>query len=143
RRCPIGRGRHRRYPCRMSSPQPPRALDVLQRVFGHTSFRGEQATIVEHVAAGSDALVLMPTAGGKSPGSQLPSLPRDGTAIVGSPLIALMPAQLEALRRLGLRAAYLTSTLDTGQAQASERELLAGEPDLPYVAPERLLTPRF
>src|SRR5690554_1613268 len=127
----------------MSPQQQPRALDVLQRVFGHTSFRGEQAAIVEHVAAGSDALVLMPTGGGKSLCYQLPALLRDGTAIVVSPLIALMQDQVEALRQLGVCAAYLNSTLDAGQAQAIERELLAGELDLLYVAPERLLTPRF
>ncbi|MGO1720854.1 MAG: DEAD/DEAH box helicase, partial [Luteimonas sp.] len=82
----------------MSSPQQPRALDVLQRVFGHTAFRGEQAAIVEHVAAGADALVLMPTGGGKSLCYQMPALLRDGTAIVVSPLIALMQDQVEALR---------------------------------------------
>ncbi|MGO1540839.1 MAG: DNA helicase RecQ [Luteimonas sp.] len=127
----------------MSSPQQPRALDVLQRVFGHTAFRGEQAAIVEHVAAGADALVLMPTGGGKSLCYQMPALLRDGTAIVVSPLIALMQDQVEALRQLGVRAAYLNSTLDAGEAQAIERQLLAGELDLLYVAPERLLTPRF
>ena len=127
----------------MSSPQQPRALDVLQRVFGHTAFRGEQAAIVDHVAAGADALVLMPTGGGKSLCYQMPALLRDGTAIVVSPLIALMQDQVEALRQLGVRAAYLNSTLDAGEAQAIERQLLAGELDLLYVAPERLLTPRF
>ena len=127
----------------MSSPQAQRALDVLQRVFGHTAFRGEQAAIVDHVAAGADALVLMPTGGGKSLCYQMPALLRDGTAIVVSPLIALMQDQVEALRQLGVRAAYLNSTLDAGEAQAIERQLLAGELDLLYVAPERLLTPRF
>ncbi|MGO1894184.1 MAG: DNA helicase RecQ, partial [Luteimonas sp.] len=115
----------------------------MQRVFGHTAFRGEQAAIVEHVAAGADALVLMPTGGGKSLCYQMPALLRDGTAIVVSPLIALMQDQVEALRQLGVRAAYLNSTLDAGEAQAIERQLLAGELDLLYVAPERLLTPRF
>ncbi|MEN1926033.1 DNA helicase RecQ [Luteimonas qiangzhengi] len=127
----------------MSSPQEHSALEVLQRVFGHSAFRGEQAAIVEHVATGNDALVLMPTGGGKSLCYQLPALLREGTAIVVSPLIALMQDQVEALRQLGVRAAYLNSTLDAGQAQAIERELLDGDLDLLYVAPERLLTGRF
>ena len=127
----------------MSLPQDPRALEVLQRVFGHSSFRGEQAAIVGHLATGNDALVLMPTGGGKSLCYQLPALLREGTAVVVSPLIALMQDQVEVLLQLGVRAAYLNSTLDAGQAQAIERQLLAGELDLLYVAPERLLTARF
>ena len=127
----------------MSSRQHPQALEVLQRVFGHASFRGEQTAIIEHVAGGGDALVLMPTGGGKSLCYQLPALLREGTAIVVSPLIALMQDQVEALRQLGVAAAYLNSTLEAGDAQAIERQLLAGELDLLYVAPERLLTPRF
>ncbi len=127
----------------MSSPRESPALELLQRVFGHSAFRGEQAAIVEHVATGNDALVLMPTGGGKSLCYQLPALLREGTAIVVSPLIALMQDQVEALRQLGVRAAYLNSTLDAGQAQAIERELLDGDLDLLYVAPERLLTGRF
>ena len=119
------------------------ALGVLQRVFGHAAFRGEQAAIVEHVAAGHDALVLMPTGGGKSMCFQVPALLRDGVAIVVSPLIALMQDQVDALLQSGVRAAYLNSTLDAETAQRVERELLAGELDLLYVAPERLLTPRF
>ncbi|MEZ0469358.1 DNA helicase RecQ [Luteimonas salinilitoris] len=119
------------------------AQDVLQRVFGHATFRGEQAAIVEHVAAGADALVLMPTGGGKSLCYQLPALLRDGVGIVVSPLIALMQDQVEALRQLGVRAAFLNSTLDGGTAAMVERQLLAGDLDLLYVAPERLLTPRF
>ncbi|PBJ83504.1 DNA helicase RecQ [Lysobacteraceae bacterium NML93-0399] len=119
------------------------ALGVLQRVFGHAAFRGEQAAIVEHVAAGFDALVLMPTGGGKSMCYQVPALLRDGVAIVVSPLIALMQDQVDALLQSGVRAAYLNSTLDGETAQRVERELLAGELDLLYVAPERLLTPRF
>ncbi|KLI97418.1 ATP-dependent DNA helicase RecQ [Luteimonas sp. FCS-9] len=116
---------------------------MLQRVFGHAAFRGEQAAIVEHVAAGHDALVLMPTGGGKSMCYQVPALLRDGVAIVVSPLIALMQDQVDALLQSGVRAAYLNSTLDGETAQRVERELLAGELDLLYVAPERLLTPRF
>ena len=127
----------------MPSPRESPALELLQRVFGHSAFRGEQAAIVEHVATGNDALVLMPTGGGKSLCYQLPALLREGTAVVVSPLIALMQDQVEALRQLGVRAAYLNSTLDAGQAQAIERELLDGDLDLLYVAPERLLTGRF
>ncbi|TYT23078.1 DNA helicase RecQ [Luteimonas viscosa] len=116
---------------------------LLRRVFGHAAFRGEQAAIVDHIAGGQDALVLMPTGGGKSLCYQLPALLREGTAIVVSPLIALMQDQVDALRQLGVRAACLNSTLDAEAAQAVERQLLAGELDLLYVAPERLLTARF
>ena len=119
-----------------------RALELLHRIFGHTAFRGEQAQIVEHLVQGNDALVLMPTGGGKSLCYQLPALLRDGCGLVVSPLIALMQDQVEALRQLGVRAAYLNSTLDAAQASQIERDLLAGELDLLYIAPERLLTPR-
>jgi ATP-dependent DNA helicase RecQ len=119
------------------------ALDTLRHVFGHGSFRGEQAAIVDHVARGKDALVLMPTGGGKSLCYQLPALLREGCGIVVSPLIALMQDQVEALRQLGVRAAFLNSTLDAATAATIERELLEGHLDLLYVAPERLLTPRF
>jgi len=122
---------------------PDAALDQLRKVFGYTSFRGEQARIVSHVADGGDALVLMPTGGGKSLCYQLPALLREGTAIVVSPLIALMQDQVEALRQLGVRAAFLNSSLDAAQAAATERQLQDGALDLLYVAPERLLTPRF
>ncbi|QGW64199.1 DNA helicase RecQ [Lysobacter soli] len=123
----------------MSDP----ALDLLRRVFGHPGFRGEQRQIVDHVTGGGDALVLMPTGGGKSLCYQLPALLRDGCALVVSPLIALMQDQVEALRQLGVRAAFLNSTLDANAAADVERQLLAGELDLLYVAPERLLTNRF
>jgi ATP-dependent DNA helicase RecQ len=123
----------------MSDP----ALDLLRRVFGHSGFRGEQRQIVDRVTGGGDALVLMPTGGGKSLCYQLPALLRDGCALVVSPLIALMQDQVEALRQLGVRAAYLNSTLDAGAAAEVERQLLSGELDLLYVAPERLLTNRF
>ncbi|HVI58205.1 MAG TPA: DNA helicase RecQ [Luteimonas sp.] len=119
------------------------ALDILRTVFGHDDFRGLQRSIVEHVTAGNDALVLMPTGGGKSLCYQVPALLREGCAIVVSPLIALMQDQVEALRQLGVRAEFLNSTLDGESAARIERELLAGELDLLYVAPERLLTPRF
>jgi len=119
------------------------ALDLLRRIFGHREFRGEQAQIVERVSRGDDALVLMPTGGGKSLCYQLPALLREGCGIVVSPLIALMQDQVEALRQVGVSAAYLNSSLDATEAAAVERQLLAGELDLLYVAPERLLTPRF
>ena len=119
------------------------ALEQLRQVFGYDSFRGEQGHIVEQVVAGGDALVLMPTGGGKSLCYQLPALLRDGTGIVVSPLIALMQDQVDALRQLGVRAAFLNSSLDAGEAAQVERQLLDGELDLLYVAPERLLTTRF
>ena len=122
---------------------PDAALAQLRHVFGYDSFRGEQAQVVAHVAGGGDALVLMPTGGGKSLCYQLPALLRDGTAIVVSPLIALMQDQVEALRQLGVRAAFLNSSQDAAESAATERQLLDGALDLLYVAPERLLTPRF
>ena len=121
----------------------PHAHHLLETIFGHRGFRGEQGEIVRHVAEGNDALVLMPTGGGKSLCYQLPALLRDGVAIVVSPLIALMQDQVDALRQLGVRAACLNSTLDAAAAQSVERDLLAGDLDLLYVAPERLLTARF
>ena len=128
-------------PDRMEPPAP--ALAELRRVFGHGEFRGEQAAIVKHVTEGGDALVLMPTGGGKSLCYQLPALLRSGTAIVISPLIALMQDQVEALRQLGVRAAFLNSSLDANAAAAVERQFLDDALDLLYVAPERLLTTRF
>ena len=121
---------------------PARAGTLLREVFGHSGFRGPQAEIVAHVAAGGDALVLMPTGGGKSLCYQVPALLREGTAVVVSPLIALMHDQVAALTQAGVRAAFLNSTLDLDQVRAVERRLLSGELDLLYVAPERLLTPR-
>lgn len=122
---------------------PETASQLLQRVFGHSQFRGEQAAIVEHLASGNDALVLMPTGGGKSLCYQLPALLRPGCGIVVSPLIALMQDQVEALRQLGVRAEFLNSTLDGETASRLEQRLLSNDIDLLYVAPERLLTPRF
>jgi ATP-dependent DNA helicase RecQ len=117
--------------------------NLLHRVFGHADFRGPQQAIIEHIAAGGDALVLMPTGGGKSLCYQVPALLRDGVGVVVSPLIALMQDQVEALRQVGVRAEFLNSTLDAESASRIERAMLAGELDLLYVAPERLLTSRF
>jgi len=117
-------------------------LEVLRRVFGYSAFRGHQAAVIEHVISGGDALVLMPTGGGKSLCFQVPALVRPGVALVVSPLIALMRNQVDALCQLGVRAAYLNSTLDWRAAAEIERAVVAGELDLLYVAPERLLTPR-
>ncbi|MCX7140024.1 MAG: DNA helicase RecQ [Proteobacteria bacterium] len=120
-----------------------RARSVLKEVFGYAAFRGPQAEIVEHVAAGGDCLVLMPTGGGKSLCYQIPALLRPGTGIIVSPLIALMQDQVSALREAGVRAAFLNSSLPAAEANAVERGLAAGDYDLLYVAPERLLMPRF
>jgi ATP-dependent DNA helicase RecQ len=119
------------------------ALSLLQRIYGYPAFRGAQAAIVAHVAAGGDALVLMPTGGGKSLCYQLPALLRAGTGVVVSPLIALMHDQVAALRELGVAAAYLNSSLTPIAAAGVEQDFLAGRLELLYVAPERLLTPRF
>lgn len=119
------------------------ALDLLRTVFGYNAFRGDQADIVEHLAQGGDALVLMPTGGGKSLCYQIPALLRAGTGIVVSPLIALMQDQVDALLQAGVRAAYLNSSLPGDAAADVERRLMRGELDLLYVAPERLLTDRF
>jgi ATP-dependent DNA helicase RecQ len=119
------------------------AREKLRETFGYSSFRGDQEAIVGHLASGGDALVLMPTGAGKSLCYQLPALLRPGTGIIVSPLIALMQDQVEALRQLGVRAACLNSSLPPGEAAAVERALASGELDLLYVAPERLLTPRF
>ncbi|HJW24365.1 MAG TPA: DNA helicase RecQ [Rhodocyclaceae bacterium] len=118
------------------------ALDILQHTFGYPAFRGRQADIIGHIADGGDALVLMPTGGGKSLCYQIPALLRPGTAVVVSPLIALMQDQVDALTQLGVRAACLNSTLDWPQIQAIEKQLFTGGLDLVYIAPERLLTER-
>ncbi|WP_158881979.1 DNA helicase RecQ [Rhodanobacter sp. L36] len=122
---------------------PSTALDLLQSVFGYSSFRGQQQAVVEHVGEGGDALVLMPTGGGKSLCYQIPALLRQGTGIVVSPLIALMQDQVDALREAGVNAAFLNSSLNVDDQREVERQLLAGELNLLYVAPERLLTGRF
>lgn len=118
------------------------ASEVLARVFGYESFRGDQQAIVEHVIQGGDALVLMPTGGGKSLCYQVPALVRPGTGIVISPLIALMQDQVDALTELGVRAAFLNSTQDWQDTRDVEQAFLSGQLDLLYVAPERLLTER-
>ncbi|MFD3823769.1 DNA helicase RecQ [Streptomyces sp. NPDC058625] len=114
------------------------ALAVLQRVFGFDAFRGEQQAVIEHVIAGGDAVVLMPTGGGKSLCYQIPALVRPGTGVVVSPLIALMQDQVDALRALGVRAGFMNSTQDFEERRVVEAEFLAGELDLLYLAPERL-----
>ncbi|HYD55719.1 MAG TPA: DNA helicase RecQ, partial [Burkholderiales bacterium] len=119
------------------------ALHLLNTVFGHPQFRGAQEAIVSHVAGGGDALVLMPTGGGKSLCYQLPALLREGTAVVVSPLIALMQDQVAALRQLGVRAAFLNSSLEARDAYAVEKDFDSGNLDLLYVAPERLVMPRM
>ncbi|WP_174824260.1 MULTISPECIES: DNA helicase RecQ [Pseudonocardia] len=118
---------------RSSDPQ-----EVLRRVFGYDAFRGDQQEIVSHVVAGGDALVLMPTGGGKSLCYQVPALVREGTGVVVSPLIALMQDQVDALQALGVRAGFLNSTQDADERRLTEQEFLAGELDLLYLAPERL-----
>ncbi len=111
---------------------------MLHRVFGYDSFRGAQQEIIEHVIGGGDALVLMPTGGGKSLCYQIPALVRPGTGVVISPLIALMADQVDALRALGVRAGFLNSTQDPRQRREMEADFLAGELDVLYLAPERL-----
>ena len=120
---------------RLSDP-----AEVLRRVFGYDTFRGSQQEIIDHLIAGQDAVVLMPTGAGKSLCYQIPALVRGGTGVVVSPLIALMQDQVDALRGLGVRAGFLNSTQDIGARRLVEDAFLAGELDLLYVAPERLCT---
>jgi ATP-dependent DNA helicase RecQ len=128
-------------------PAPTRPQAVLHEVFGYPAFRGAQQEIVEHVTAGGDALVLMPTGGGKSLCYQVPAIVRhragQGVAIVVSPLIALMHDQVGALHEAGVASAYLNSSLEGDEARRIERELMSGQLVLLYAAPERILTPRF
>ena len=121
----------------------PSALDILQKTFGYDAFRGAQDAIIQTVIAGDDALVLMPTGGGKSLCYQIPALVRPGCGIVISPLIALMQDQVNAMRELGVRAQFLNSTQDAATASAIERALIEGELDLLYIAPERLTQSRM
>jgi ATP-dependent DNA helicase RecQ len=118
-------------------------LDVLKRVYGYSAFRGKQQQVVEHVAAGGDAVVLFPTGAGKSLCFQIPALCRDGIGIVISPLIALMRDQVEALKQLGIRAAALNSSLSREEASGIYRAVSSGTLDLLYVTPERILTDGF
>ncbi|WP_437582791.1 DNA helicase RecQ [Paramicrobacterium sp. CJ85] len=122
----------------MTSPTGGTALDILRSVFGYDEFRGDQAAIVDHVARGGDAVVLMPTGGGKSLCYQIPTLMREGTGVVVSPLIALMHDQVQALHAVGVRAAYLNSTQTLDERREVERAYVSGELDILYVAPERL-----
>jgi ATP-dependent DNA helicase RecQ len=125
-------------PLDVTRPDARGPADVLKRVFGYDCFRGDQAEIIDHVIAGGDALVLMPTGGGKSLCYQVPALVRDGVGVVVSPLIALMQDQVDALRALGARAGFVNSTQDPDERRMVEAEFLAGELDLLYLAPERL-----
>ena len=125
-----------------SRTEPRSPQEILGSVFGYHAFRGEQEAIVEHVVRGGDAIVLMPTGGGKSLCYQVPALARPGVGIVVSPLIALMQDQVDALVELGVRAAFLNSSLDAATDARLERAARAGDLDLVYLAPERLATPR-
>jgi ATP-dependent DNA helicase RecQ len=116
---------------------------ILSDVFGYASFRGAQESVIDHIVAGGDALVLMPTGAGKSLCYQIPALVRHGVGVVVSPLIALMQDQVDALTQLGVKAAFLNSSLDPSQSQAVSKQLLGGELDMIYVAPERLMSSSF
>ena len=118
-------------------------LDVLKRVYGYSAFRGRQQEVVEHVAAGGDAVVLFPTGAGKSLCFQIPALCRPGLGVVVSPLIALMRDQVEALKQLGVNAAALNSSLTREEAVAVRRQIADGTLDLLYVTPERIVTEGF
>ncbi len=120
-----------------------RAHHILKNTFGYNEFRHHQADVIAALLAGRDVLTLMPTGGGKSLCYQIPALLRDGTGIVVSPLIALMQDQVDALTQLGIRAAFLNSSQDAARQQQTEAALLAGELDILYLAPERLLTERM
>ncbi|MCU7800235.1 MAG: DNA helicase RecQ [gamma proteobacterium symbiont of Lucinoma myriamae] len=126
----------------MQSPQSLSSLDILNQVFGYHSFRGEQESIINEVVSGQDAIVLMPTGGGKSLCYQIPSIVRAGTGIIVSPLIALMQDQVSALRLQGVAVAFLNSSLSYQEVQEVEGQLMRGELDLLYVAPERLCQER-
>ena len=120
-----------------------RALQILQSTFGYNEFRFHQKNIIEQVIDGKDAVVLMPTGGGKSLCYQIPAMVREGVGIIVSPLIALMQDQVDALQQLGVKSAFLNSSLDQFESNEVENRLLNGEIDLLYVAPERLMTERF
>ncbi|WP_101759202.1 DNA helicase RecQ [Oceanicoccus sp. KOV_DT_Chl] len=118
------------------------AIEILNQVYGYEHFRGQQADIIEQLVNGHDALVLMPTGGGKSLFYQIPSLLRPGTGIIVSPLIALMKDQVDAMQQLGVHAAFLNSTLSVNEQQLIEQQLIDGQLDLLYIAPERLVQER-
>ncbi|HSK32253.1 MAG TPA: DEAD/DEAH box helicase, partial [Propionicimonas sp.] len=115
-------------------PTPLAALDVLRLTFGYDAFRGTQEQVIGHVVAGGDALVLMPTGGGKSLCYQIPAMVRPGVGVVISPLIALMHDQVTALDSLGVRAGFLNSSVTSDELRVTERAALAGELDLLYLA---------
>jgi len=121
----------------------PSAHEVLSKIFGHTAFKGQQEGIVRHLIAGQHALVLMPTGGGKSLCYQIPALVRPGTALVVSPLIALMQDQVSALQQRGIAAAYLNSSLSPEAIYYITGQLLTGQLKIVYLAPERLVSPQF
>jgi ATP-dependent DNA helicase RecQ len=131
-------GRSVRTVARVDRGPAPTALEALEKIFGYDSFRNQQAEIIDTVIAGGDALVLMPTGGGKSLCYQIPSLVREGTGVVISPLIALMQDQVDALTAVGVRAGFLNSTQDPAQRREVEDAYLSGELDMLYLAPERL-----
>src|ERR1700734_1958159 len=116
---------------------------ILREVFGYPQFRAPQGEIIDHVARGGDALVLMPTGGGKSLCYQIPSLVRPGVGIIISPLIALMQDQVEALKQLGIKAAAINSSMSGASIDRAKRGIRDGELDMVYVAPERLLMDDF
>ena len=116
---------------------------ILRDIFGYPKFRGDQQSVIEHVTNGGDALVLMPTGGGKSLCYQIPALCRSGLGIVISPLIALMQDQVDALKQLGVAAAFMNSSMDMDAAREVSRQVQRGELKLLYVAPERLMTDSF
>ena len=133
---PRGRAEPAATPAQYATP-----AEALHTVFGYGAFRGNQAQIIDHVVAGGDALVLMPTGGGKSLCYQIPALVREGTGVVISPLIALMQDQVDALSGVGVRAAFLNSTQNAQQRAEVERAFTTGQLDLLYLAPERLRVP--
>jgi len=122
---------------------PEKPVEVLQRIYGYPSFRGQQADVIDHVVSGGDAVVLFPTGAGKSLCFQIPALCRDGVGIVVSPLIALMRDQVEALRQVGIRAAAVNSSLSREEFGEVRRDLARGALDLLYVTPERIATQGF
>ena len=121
----------------------PTCLELLEDVFGYDSFRHNQQVIIDSLISGEDALVLMPTGGGKSLCYQIPALARPGVGIIISPLIALMQDQVSALKQLNIKANFINSTLDSSEIYEIEQQLLSGQLDLLYVAPERLLMPKM